>query len=373
MPSDQGRILIVGSVARAADAWGVEDVLRNCAQGLGGHVSMLPDGEVGDRNAWINFIVRHAYWGHPDVITLSRHTYDDWRPGGYHDQWRITIRPGVAELHFPTIGYAAEAKQSYETFRSLRREGVIPAGVRFMVALPLTESGTRAFIDTARNFEVLWRGYRDAIIRELADIAAAIPHEDLAIQWDLARETTAVEGMEFTFPNAELTSLPTDPMDRYAHALAQVCPHIPDGVWLGLHVCYGSLGHKDGETPDNAHIVPIKDLNTAVDMLNRGVAAAGRRVDYVHMPVQFSAGAEDSFYRPLERLSVGDARAYIGLVDPSDGVAGALSRMEVARRYLPDFGIATPCGWGRRPPSESITGLLQLERAIADAAWPGKA
>lgn len=39
----------------------------------------------------------------------------------------------------------------------------------------------------------------------------------------------------------------------------------------------------------------------------------------------------------------GNARVYLGLIEPSDGVAGALGRLEVAHRHLEDFGLATAC------------------------------
>ena len=102
-------------------------------------------------------------------------------------------------------------------------------------------------------------------------------------------------------------------------------------------------------------------------MLNKGVSACGRRVDYVHMPVQLSE-LRDDYYAPLQRLEVGGARVYIGLVDLRDGVAGALSRLTLAKRYLPSFGVATPCGWGRRPLSQELSALLNLNREVAKAA-----
>src|SRR5262249_31316015 len=161
--------------------------------------------------------------------------------------------------------------------------------------------------------------------------------------WDMARETAAVEGIEFNFPDSELDELPTGPMERYCRALAELSPVVPERVWLGLHVCYGSLGHAEGESPDSAHFVPIRDLSTALNILNAGVPACGRGVDYVHMPVQLADLRED-FYAPLEQLATGDTRVSLGLVDLSDGLEGALQRMELANRHLRSFGVATPCG-----------------------------
>lgn len=366
---DTGHVLVVGSVARPEDGWGVEDVLRNLAGALGSHVTMLPDGEGGDRSLWINFIARRVFPGHPDLITTSRHTYEDWKPKGYGDLWRVTVRDGVEETRIERIGYADEAKESYEVFRALKRDGLIRADVRFMVALPLTESGTRGFVDNARDFEILWAAYSEALGREIAEIVDAIPHDELAIQWDLARETAAVEGVEFQFPNADLTRLPVDPMDRYCHALRELTPAIPPDVWLGLHVCYGSLEHQEGQSPDSGHYVPIRDLATGVEMLNRGIEACVRRVDFLHAPVQFAHGTEDAHYAPLAGLDARGARLYLGLIDSSDGVAGTLRRVEVARRHYPEFGLATACGWGRRPLSERVESLIELERDVAAAVW----
>ena len=51
----------------------------------------------------------------------------------------------------------------------------------------------------------------------------------------------------------------------------------------------------------------------------------------------------------------------------SDGLEGALARAEIARRHLDDFGVGTPCGWGRRPASERIEDLLALNAEVAEA------
>src|SRR5271163_1631475 len=84
---DHGHMMLVGSVARPEDGWSVEDVFRNCAKALGNQVTMLPDGEIGDRYFWINYVARRTYAQHPDMVTLSRHTIDDWKPNAYEDHW----------------------------------------------------------------------------------------------------------------------------------------------------------------------------------------------------------------------------------------------------------------------------------------------
>jgi len=108
-------------------------------------------------------------------------------------------------------------------------------------------------------------------------------------------------------------------------------------------------------------------------MLNRGTRACGRRLDFAHAPVQFSKGSEDAHYEPLRSLDIGDARLYLGLIDPIDGIEGALQRIEVAQRHRADFGLATACGWGRRPLGESVEDLLRLERDVVERVSAGAA
>jgi hypothetical protein len=366
MTADQGSVLLVGSIARPEDGWSAEDVFRHAAATLGDYISVLPDGEVGDRSAWITYIARHVYHAHPGLVTLSRHTFEDWKPRHYDDQWRFAVRDDVERIRFERIGYAEEAIGSYAIFQRLRDAGVISARVRFLVTYPLTESAVRAFFASGHDFELVWEGYNDAVRRELALLKEAIPAEDLAIQFDMARETAAVEGIEFNFPDHELRHLPQDPLARLCEALRELAPAVSEGAWLGLHVCYGSLGHKEGESPDSAHFKPISDLGVGVRIANAAVNAVGRPVQYVHMPVQLS-DLRDEFYAPLADLDIGDARLYLGLVDLSDGVEGALSRLQLARRHVASFGVATPCGWGRRPLSQHVQDLLDLNRDAAQA------
>ena len=56
---------------------------------------------------------------------------------------------------------------------------------------------------------------------------------------------------------------------------------------------------------------------------------------------------------------------FLGLVHATDGIDGFRRRAATARQFAPAFGIATECGFGRRP-LESIAALLELHRAAAD-------
>jgi hypothetical protein len=71
-----------------------------------------------------------------------------------------------------------------------------------------------------------------------------------------------------------------------------------------------------------------------------------------------------SFFAPLADLDIGDTYVYLGLVHHTDGVDGFRQRVELARRYLPTFGIGSVCGYGRVA-REDLPEILELHRACA--------
>src|SRR5262249_51200747 len=114
---------------------------------------------------------------------------------------------------------------------------------------------------------------------------------------------------------------------------------LPPEVALGFHFCFGTFGGWPRFAPD--------DLGGAVDLVNAAVAAAGRRGDWV--PIPALERSDEKFYAPLAGLTVGDARVYLGLIH---SMAGFTQRLAAARRFLPAFGLAAYCGFGRIPPEE---------------------
>ena len=66
----------------------------------------------------------------------------------------------------------------------------------------------------------------------------------------------------------------------------------------------------------------------------------------------------------MKNLKPRDARVYLGVIHNMDGFE---RRIALARRYLPTFGLAGYCGFGRVPPSEMPTVLNEHLRAIKAA------
>ncbi len=359
-------VLLVGSVpGRAA-----HEVMSSCAGGLGSLLGSLPDGETGFRKGWINFLAAKTYAVSNQIESITRplpvdpNAPDEWRtpdmdwiPRGFQDHWQFKVKDPSRPLRFETLGYAADAKQSYRTFCTLRDQGVIPQGVRFQVSLPLTESGTRLFIGhSPESFQPMWDAYQEAMKRELARLTQEIPPNDLAIQWDIATEVLCIEGNDHDPTLGLPWDAPGDPFDRYGQALVDLCPHIPEEALLGLHLCYGDLGHKHFKEPD--------DLSLVVRMANAGVMAVRRPVDFVHMPVPRSR-TDDAYFAPLSGLSICETKLFLGLVHHTDGLQGTLQRLAIAQKYASGFGIATECGFGRRSP-ETIPELMRIHREAAE-------
>jgi hypothetical protein len=96
---------------------------------------------------------------------------------------------------------------------------------------------------------------------------------------------------------------------------------------------------------------------------NEAVRRVSRHVDYVHMPVV--PRPDDAFYAPLRDLDVGDTRIFLGMVHHTDTIDDFRRRRDLARKYLPEFGIGSVCGYGRVDPTEA---RAVLDLHAADAA-----
>jgi hypothetical protein len=245
------------------------------------------------------------------------------------------IREGVSELRFDSWPRIDDAITSYEQFRALRDEGVIPAGLRFQVGLPFPSSALNAFkANFARDYPVAERAFEDLVARELVRLTAAIPAADLAIQWDCAYEIQDIEGV--------LAWTPEGAWERFAGPVARLTRQIPQDVLVGYHLCYGTFP----EWP----MYEARDYAVLVRMANFAVANSGRTVDWLHLAGPRYLRSEDrSFFRPLIDLDPLSARVFLGIVLPIDGVAGLRRRQATASRYLRDFGVAMYCGFGRQP------------------------
>jgi hypothetical protein len=331
-------LLMVGSLPLDT----AEEVMRLCGARLGRWLPCIPDGEVGDRKIWIVGLGYRVYHGHPEIETLNRPApidgRENWRPRDLHDIWQFRVKPGVKTVRFGDLGwrmgYARDAINSYFVFRTLREKGAIPADLRFQVCLPLTVSAFGSMFRDPDDFAKLAPGVEEALNAEVATMLRHIPAADLAIQWDCAVEIGILEGMMPWAAQAITFDFNVEPA-------ARLSPSIPDEVMLGYHLCYGNLTDWPMIRPG--------DLGTCVDYTNALLQRSGRRVDFVHIPILDHV--DDSYFAPLARLKLDGTRLYAGVIHHMDDLNDYRRRIAEVRKYIPAFGIAGPCGYGRLKPS----------------------
>jgi hypothetical protein len=324
----------------------VREALETFGSELRGFVKRLPDGEPGPRRQWISWQMRTTI---ATAKGLEPDHADDPTYGSTMYSYRIKPGLGANDLTFGRLGYADEAKRSYETFKSLRDAGKIAAGTRFQVCLPTPFAVCSRIVPD--DLAAVWRLYEDKLFGEIAEICAALPPTDLAIQWDIATEITAV------LENQKPELARRFPKDVHVAAIARAADRVPAAAELGLHFCYGDLHHK--------HLVEPKDTAIMVDFCNRIVPAISRPVTWVHMPVPRSRD-DDAYFSPLKALKLPPGTEfYLGLVHMTGGPDGIKRRITAAKRVVSDFGVATECGLGRRS-ADAMPELMKLHREAAE-------
>ena len=337
---------LVGSVPLGSP----EQVFRTVSEALGGHLRRIPDGETGERSQWVGW-QGFAFKEIPQFELVKP------VPGQYPQTPRFRVRNGadIDDVSFGNLQYADEALASFEVFQKLQEAGTVHPEVRFQVSLPTPLATVAMFVtdDAQTEVEPL---YEARLLDEVRRILDGIPHDWLALQWDVAIEMWMWEGwLDAPFDDVEGAII-----DR----LARISDVISDDVELGFHLCYGDYDHEHFHEPDDA-------ANLA-DVANRIGAAVRRPVQWLHLPVPIDR-TDDAYFEPLRSLSLHpETELYVGLVHFRDGVEGTRSRIDTARRHVSAFGVATECGMGRRPPERggAEDGLQTLLRTHAEVSAP---
>ncbi len=343
--------LLVGSIPLDS----VEEVFREFGAPLGAALKTLPDGEVGPRKHWISRIHYQVLSGHPELEAVQRPGPDEngvekQFPRNASEAWWFKVKDGVERVRFGDpgwrIGYARDAINSYFVFKTLREKGVLPKHLRFQVSLASVNSALppRIFPNHA-DLAKIRPGFTDALAAEAAMIVSKIPNDDLAIQWDCSTEVQDAYGAVQGFSAA-------DAVERNSAQFRILSKGIPETVLLGYHLCFGTLGGWPRFAPP--------DLGATVALANGIIEASGRRVDWIHIPVLPDVG--ENFFAPLKNLKPRGARVYLGVVHHMDGFK---ERIAMARKFLPDFGVAGYCGFGRVPPKDLPSVLKEHQQAIA--------
>jgi hypothetical protein len=340
-------IYLVGSVPMASAG----EVFEKVSAALGTRIKRLPDGETGERGDWISWL-EPVFSEHPS-FQKSGEFFRVHASGTGRE--RYTLKPGIKpqDVRFDNLFYADIAKDSYAEFKRLKNVGKIPAGTKFQVDLVPAHSVIWLFLVDSLHAPID-PIYNDALKREIDKIAAAIPHDELAIQFDVASAVFARlernEASSYGRTKAEM-------QETFGNILVELGNRVPGDIDLLYHLCYGDSGHK--------HVVEPTDMNDMVEFTNRLARQIKRPVQLVHMPVPRNR-SDDAYFDPLKRLKLPpETELCLGIVHHTDGVEGTKRRLETAKRHASRFSIATECGFGRRDPA-TIPELLRIHATVAD-------
>jgi hypothetical protein len=188
------------------------------------------------------------------------------------------------------------------------------------------------------DIEKVRPGFEEALAAEIETIVRRIPAKDLAIQWDLAGELLAVYGQQDNPPSESLIETHVAPSGD-----CRLCyrPRRPLAFIFASEPSAGGPPSRQ-RTWGALLILSMPPLLLLGD----------ERIGFMFPRDR----ADEAFYAALARLLHGDCRVYLGMIHSMHSFR---ERMAVARKFVPDFGLAAYCGFGRTPPE-------QLPQLLAD-------
>lgn len=338
---------LIGSVPMA-DA---RTVFETVSAALGPRLRWIPDGETGARIDWV-MSFEPVFANHP-ALEPSPDGFQLHAKARKNRRYRLKPDRTLQDLTFDNLGYADTARESYAAFADLKRQGKVPAHAKFMVTMAPAHSVIWLFLDDSLHAAVD-PIYNAAIKREIDKIAANLPRDQIAIQFDVASAVFA--RLERNEPSS-YGKTKGEMQQTFTAILIDLGNHVPADIDLLYHLCYGDAGHK--------HVVEPTDMGDMVEFTNRLMRGMTRPVQLVHMPVPRDR-SDDAYFAPLRELRLRpETELCLGLVHHTDGLEGTRRRLATAEKFVKNFSIATECGFGRRDPA-TIPELLRIHAQVAE-------
>jgi hypothetical protein len=319
-----------------------ETVMREITSRVPVGVRRIPDGETGDRGNWI-------------VILFDKFLRSPWfetatprDPAGGNKslpQLRLADGTRAADVEWPSPGYAQAYAGSYATFRKLQEDGVIRPETRFQAEYPTPFACMSRIADG--DLGALRRSFERVLFADLASFLAAVPDEEVAVQWDVAIEFGMLEGCPPDARSGLIRSVAAD--------VARCLDQVPAGVPCGLHLCYGDYRHRHFTQPGSLELQLVSFASFTVPQDRQ----------------------DPEYFAPLTALAAGpETELYFSLVPyhPADQAPGTTARqvaqIDAALSASPAgaraWGICTECGMGRVH-RDDIPALLDLHSKIIAA------
>jgi hypothetical protein len=322
------------------------DIFDQIPSALGQHLHRLPDGETGARENFVGWQMTDAFLAAPEVLVKRDSTGKVLPEEGTISKEQIAA--AVKKLGNLTTEFDTHALASYAIFASAKAAGHIPPHTRFQVSLP---GVANVIIGLSPSYRLAIEPlYEAALLRSLSNIQSSIPHDQLAIQIDVAVEIGLLEKVSIWVPYfSPVFSGIIDRLSRLADQVAQ-------DVQLGFHLCYGDIGH--------AHFVQPQDLGLLVEVANALYQSLNHPIQWLHVPVPKDR-KDAPFFAPLRKLEWEIPELYLGCVHAGDE-EGTRERIATAKEVLGhiEFGVATECGLGRTP-KEELESILSISKAVS--------
>src|SRR5262249_1770679 len=156
------------------------------------------------------------------------------------------------------------------------------------------------------------------LCREIDRLAQAIPHDQLAIQFDVASAVFArLQRNEPTYGRNK-----EEMIETFGTILAGLADHVPADIELLFHFCYGDSNHR--------HVIEPTDMADMVVLANYLSRRIRRSIQLIHMPVPRDR-CDYAYFEPLRRLELRrETQLCLGLVHYTDGVGGTRRRLATA-------------------------------------------
>ena len=318
-----------------------DTVMREISARIPNGVRRMTDGEPGERNYWIVFQIQ-KFMAMPEfeAATEAREAYDTGDvEAPATPQLRLADGVSAEDVRWPDLGYATAYGESFEVFRSLQEAGTIPDGVRFQMQYPTPLACVAGSI-VPEDMAAVGESYAAALFADLDRALASLPHDQIAVQWDVAVEFGLLEG---TYAGAM-------PLEQVAPGLIRCIDHVPDDV---------PVGHAPAATATTVTSTSNSPTHWRCRsaLVNALVSGARRPVNWFSFTVP-QAQREANYFVPLRDLSAGPvAELYFALVPyyPADQPQGTTAEqvrlidaaLAESASGAREWGICTECGMGR--------------------------
>jgi hypothetical protein len=241
-----------------------ETVMQEISSRIPTGVRRMTDGETGERGYWILFQIQ-KFLAMPEFESVTVHqAYETSSDAPQMPQLRLAKGASADTLSWPNLGYADAYAESFAIFDRLQQDGTIPAGVRFQVQYP-TPLASMAGTIVPEDLPAVAASYEQALLADLDELLARLPHDRCAVQWDVAVEFGLLEGA--MGPGSAW------PLEQVVPALVRCVDRVPADVPVGLHLCYGDYGHQHFKQPECVQM-QVDLVNAVNDAARRPVAWA---------------------------------------------------------------------------------------------------